>query len=104
MDSLGLPRITLLAASAEADPAGWGVPEWVEKDFRSYLECGVLAFGFARIRCSDCGEERILAFSCKGRRVCPSCNARRMPEVAAHLTDHVLPHLPIRQWVLSLPK
>ena len=27
-----------------------------------------------------------------------------MAEVAAHLTDHVLPHLPIRQWVLSLPK
>jgi hypothetical protein len=94
---------TFLAAFAEVDPAGWGVPEWVEKDFRSYLECGVLAFGFARIRCSDCGEERILAFSCKGRRVCPSRNARRLPEVAAHLTDHVLPHLPIRQWVLSPP-
>jgi hypothetical protein len=81
---------TFLAASAEADPAGWGVPKSVEKDFRCYLECGVLAFGFARIRCGDCGEERLLAFSCKGRGVCPSCNARRMAEVAAHLTDHVL--------------
>jgi hypothetical protein len=46
----------------------------------------------------------LVAFSCKGRGVCPSCNARRMVEVAAHLTDHVLPPLPIRQWVLSLPK
>jgi hypothetical protein len=27
-----------------------------------------------------------------------------MAEVAAHLSDHVLPTLPIRQWVLSLPK
>ncbi|MGI9182062.1 MAG: transposase, partial [Longimicrobiaceae bacterium] len=27
-----------------------------------------------------------------------------MVEVAAHLTDHVLPPLPVRQWVLSLPK
>ena len=27
-----------------------------------------------------------------------------MAEVAAHITDHVLPHLPVRQWVLSLPK
>ena len=27
-----------------------------------------------------------------------------MAEVAAHVTDHVLPHLPMRQWVLSLPK
>ena len=24
--------------------------------------------------------------------------------LAAHLTDHVLPHLPVRQWVLSVPK
>ena len=27
-----------------------------------------------------------------------------MAEVAARVTDHVLPHLPVRQWVLSLPK
>jgi hypothetical protein len=26
-----------------------------------------------------------------------------MTESAAHLVDHVLPHVPIRQWVLSLP-
>ena len=30
--------------------------------------------------------------------------ARRMCEVAAHLTDKVLPHVPARQWVLSVPK
>jgi len=83
---------------------GWGVPRWVERDFRSYLRCGILAHGFARMRCTDCGHDRILAFSCKGRGVCPSCNARRMAEVAAHLTDEVIPHLPVRQWVLSVPK
>jgi hypothetical protein len=27
-----------------------------------------------------------------------------MGEVAAHLTDHVPPPLPLRQWVFSLPK
>jgi hypothetical protein len=27
-----------------------------------------------------------------------------MVETAAHLTDHVLPPLPVRQWVLSVPK
>ena len=27
-----------------------------------------------------------------------------MAEVAAHLTDRVLPWLPVRQWVLSVPK
>jgi hypothetical protein len=72
--------------------------------FRAYLRCGILAHGFAHIRCDDCAAERLVAFSCKGRGVCPSCNARRMVEVAAHLNDHVLPPLPIRQWVLSVPK
>jgi hypothetical protein len=36
--------------------------------------------------------------------VCPSCNARRMVETAAHLVDQVCPPLPVRQWVLALPK
>lgn len=82
----------------------WGVPSWVERDFRAYLKCGILAHGFARARCDACGHERLVAFSCKGRGVCPSCNSRRMAEVGAHLTDHVLPWLPVRQWVLSVPK
>jgi hypothetical protein len=95
---------TFLARAAEADPLGNGVPWWVEKDFRAYLRCGILAHGFARARCEDCGHERLIPFSCKGRGICPSCNTRRMAELAAHLTDHVLPHLAARQWVLSLPK
>ena len=45
-----------------------------------------------------------MAFSCRGRGACPSCNARRMVETAAHLVDRVLPPLPVRQWVLSVPK
>jgi hypothetical protein len=95
---------TFLATAEEADPLGFGIPAWVERDFRAYLRCGILAHGFARIHCGDCGTERLLPYSCKGRGVCPSCNARRMAEVGAYLTDHVLPHLPLRQWVLSLPK
>jgi hypothetical protein len=26
-----------------------------------------------------------------------------MTQTAAHLVDHVIPHVPVRQWVLSLP-
>ena len=95
---------TFLAQAAEGDPMGDGVPSWVERDFRAYLRCGILAHGFARARCSGCGYDFLVAFSCKGRGVCPSCNARRMVETAAHLVDHVLPPLPVRQWVLSVPK
>ena len=36
--------------------------------------------------------------------LCPSCTTRRMVETAAHLNDHVFPRLPVRQWVLSVPK
>jgi hypothetical protein len=80
------------------------VPFYVEKELRKYLECGILAHGFARALCKGCNHDFILAFSCKGRGVCPSCNTRRMSEVAAHLEEHLLPKIPMRQWVLSFPK
>ena len=77
---------------------------YVRQTFRKYLECGIFAHGFARAWCDDCGHDYFVAYSCKGRGVCPSCNTRRMVETAAHLTDHVFPRLPVRQWVLSVPK
>ena len=80
------------------------LPPWTEHEFRRYLTCGILAFGFARARCNDCRQERLVAFSCKGRCVCPSRTNRRMAEVAAHLSDSVVPVVPMRQWVLSVPK
>lgn len=83
--------------------SGGSVPTHIEKDFRHYLECGILSYGFARARC-ECGHEFLVAFSCKGRGICPSCNTRHMAETAAHLVDHVFPKVPVRQWVLSLPK
>jgi len=95
---------TYLALAHEADPMGEGVPDSVEKEFRSYLKCGILAHGFARARCASCGYDFLVAYSCKGRGACPSCNAKRMAETAAHLVDHVFPHVPVRQWVLSVPK
>ena len=93
---------TWLALARDGD--GDSVPAHVEQEFRRYLDCGILAHGFARARCGQCGHDVLIAFSCKGRAVCPSCNARRMVATAAHLTDHVLPRLPLRQWVLAVPK
>jgi ribosomal protein S27E len=78
-------------------------PGFVERQFRSFLECGVPARGFLRLRCRNCGHERAVAFSCKGRVWCPSCGGRRMSDTAAHLVDRVFPAVPVRQWVLSLP-
>lgn len=79
------------------------VPRFVEREFRKFLECGIPAHGFMRVRCDDCGLDRIVPFSCKGRGFCTSCGGRRMADTAAHLVDRVLPRAPVRQWVLSLP-
>ena len=87
-----------------AGPDDGAPPAYVEQAFRRYLECGILAHGFARAHCDTCGHDFLIAFSCKGRGVCPSCNTRRMVATAAHLVDHVLPPLPLRQWVLAVPK
>lgn len=92
-----------LAAARERSASGRGLPAHVEGDLRGYLDCGLLARGFARIRCGSCGYERLVAFSCK-RRTCPSCNARRMEDAADHLANDVFPAAPVRQWVLSLPR
>ncbi|MBA3396692.1 MAG: transposase zinc-binding domain-containing protein [Deltaproteobacteria bacterium] len=42
----------------------------------AYLRCGILAHAFARVRCQTCRDEIVVAFSCKRRRICPSCTAR----------------------------
>ena len=82
------------------------MPSFIEREFTRYLECGVLAGnGFVRVHCDDCGHDRLVAFSCKNRSVCPSCCARRMHDFSAHLVDRVFPqNIPVRQWVLALPK
>ena len=82
---------------------GAGLPEFVKAEFDAFLECGILAHGFLRLRCTDCSHEKLVAFSCKRRGFCPSCGARRMVETAAHLVDHVIPRVPVRQWVVSFP-
>jgi hypothetical protein len=79
------------------------VPRFVERELRSFLECGILANGFLRVHCDACRLDRVVPFSCKGRAFCPSCGGRRMADTAAHLVDRVFPEVPIRQWVLSLP-
>lgn len=79
-------------------------PIHVQKEFDSYLKCGILAHGFARAYCKTCDKEFFLAFSCKRRGVCPSCNQKRMIAVATHLVEEVIPRVRMRQYVISFPK
>jgi ribosomal protein S27E len=83
---------------------GRPLPPFVKREFEAYLRCGDLREGFLRIHCAGCGHDRLVPFSCKGRGFCPSCGGRRMHEGAAWLCERVLPPVPLRQWVLSLPK
>ncbi len=82
---------------------GTGLPQFVQNEFKAFLECGILAHGFLHLRCGDCAHEKRVAFSCKRRGFCPACGARRMTETAAHLVEQVIPHVPVRQWVVSFP-
>ena len=82
---------------------GRSLPRYVIKELYAYLECGVLAYGFVRIKCEDCRSEQFVAFSCKKRGFCPSCGAKKMAETAAYLVDNIIPHVGIRQYVLSVP-
>jgi ribosomal protein S27E len=79
------------------------LPRFVVTEFQDYLRCGRLEYGFVRAKCNGCRHEHLVAFSCKRRGFCPSCGARRMIETSAHLVDHVIPDVPVRQWVLSFP-
>jgi Transposase zinc-binding domain len=98
-------------ASLDADPDARGLPAYVERELYDYLQCGVLAHGFLRLGCDTCKHELLLAFSCKRRGFCPSCAGRRMAQTAAHvfcfaeadLVERVIPWVPIRQWVVSVP-
>jgi hypothetical protein len=45
---------------------GAGLPEFVKEEFEAFLQCGILAHGFLRLRCADC--RYLIA---RGRTPCP---------------------------------
>ena len=93
-----LPGFLWLAASQ-----GSGLPRHVRRELEHFLVCGDPASGFAWLQCRSCDHHRLVPFSCKGRGFCPSCGGRRMAAFAARMVEQVLPCVPVRQWVLTLP-
>jgi hypothetical protein len=77
---------------------------FVDEQVLRYLDCGLFENGFARIRCPDCAEEYLLAFSCKTRELCPSCAAKRSAATAALLVEDVFEEVAHAQWVFVIPK
>ncbi len=70
----------------------------------AYLDCGRFEAGFARVKCSDCGDEFLVATSCQKRGFCPSCGAKRAAAFAAFLVDEVLEPVGHSMWTFALPK
>jgi hypothetical protein len=79
------------------------LPGFVWRELEAFVDCGDAARGFAWLVCDDCGFHRLVPFSCKGRGFCPSCIGRRMAERAARWVDELVPVVPVRQWVLTVP-
>jgi len=76
----------------------------VVRSLEAFLDCGRLQGGFAGIRCPKCRDEHLLAFSCRTRNFCSSCQAKRSVLFAEKLTTEILAPVPHRRWTLSSPR
>jgi len=76
----------------------------VARSVEAFLDCGRLQGGFARIRCPKCRDEHLLAFSCRTRNFCSSCQAKRSVLFAEKLVTEVLAPVPHRHWTFSIPR
>jgi hypothetical protein len=47
----------LASSSLREQPA----PRFIEQELRAFLRCGVLAHGFLRLHCDECGHDRLVA-------------------------------------------
>ena len=65
----------LRAVAAAGD--GAGLPQFVEREFREFLTCGVFEHGVARFRCEGCRREHLVPFSCYPQRETMESSGRR---------------------------
>lgn len=85
-----------------AEEAG-GLPKFIVRELEDYLRCGLLEHGCLHLECRSCGYSQLVPLSCKRRGFCPSCLGRRIADTALHLEQNVLPAVPVRHWICSLP-
>jgi len=76
----------------------------VVRSVEEFLSCGRLEGGFARIRCTICRKEHLLAFSCRTRNFCSSCQAKRSVLFAEKLAGEILAPVAHRHWTFSIPR
>jgi len=76
----------------------------VERVLREFLRCGLLEHGFARLWCGSCRRSVLIAFSCRGRSFCPSCEKKKQLLWAEWLRDEILAAVTHRHIVLTIPR
>jgi hypothetical protein len=76
----------------------------VTRAVERFLKCGILHYGFARLKCQGCGRNRFLAYSCRTRRLCPSCAAKRVAAFTDWVACEALEPVSHRQVVFTIPK
>jgi len=69
---------TFLNAAAQHGD-GHRLPKFVEQEFRDFLTCGVLAQGFARLRCGDYAFERLVPFCARAAASARAAGAGARP-------------------------
>jgi hypothetical protein len=78
-------------------PTQGPLPAGAQEAVNRYLDCGIFASGFARVRCNECGHDCFVAFSCKLRCFCPSCHMKRELIWADWAGNELLEDVPHRQ-------
>lgn len=76
----------------------------VEDAVYAFLDCGIFDRGFARVSCTECRAEFLVAFSCQRRGLCPSCAAKRGALFGTFLAEEVIEEVGHCLWSFTIPK
>ena len=74
-----------------------------EEAVQKMLGCGSAENGYAAYRCMHCGEQVIVAFSCKSS-FCLSCAKRYVDRWVEYISSHLFPWVKYRHVVLTMPE
>ena len=96
-------RAYALAHEERYEPRHGPLRAVVSRSVDQYLECGRLRAGFVRIRCPTCFGEHLLAFSCRTRNLCASCQAKRAVLFGERLCAEIVAPVAHRHIVFTVP-
>ena len=80
-------NFTVTGEIERLEAEGVSLPHFVNEEFEAYRKCDRLEYGFLRVKCDACRNEKLVAFSCKRRGFCPGCGGS-----ALNLDPHL--HMP----------